>query len=587
MKIKLFSFLAAFVMAVCLYSCAGEDNTGNHDNGGKQDVKPEGKAFAGFIDSTAAKTATRTGGIYGPISGGKTGVRFYWNTNEYSYYRLFVNVGTETSPIWAYPASQKTLSTDAKGKISQLQFNNFRSYSGGTYQTDLKFDRENYQIRYLGTGGSYDGNTSQVAFTSYQSQLNPNDAELIGQYGDCGMATAIDNGIWYEFTLKHCASYITFLPYAGAGNSQATLLKCKLRSVTLQTDEAINGYFPFDNNGVNVSNRPAANGSNNITVSQCNNNNGFEVTDTKDKSIEKTAVIMVLPPGTYHNVKIIYTLYDPVVQTEGQFVKKIATLTLPAGKNQPIASSLTCDDFSSRFDKYHMWGATDYYWNSVFPAPREWGSTGIPLKPGFNPPSAGQGRFYYDQVLPEGVGNIAPVGTLDHDAPSANLLSWYVKYGDPRWDPQPFTYDGHLFTGRMWFLKKSVIADQYTVSEQYMNDVSADRGIYDLRTLNGRRSFSNSAKKWEDVGTAQRANYFYVMPLGYYEDGNLRMQSNYYGYYWTSTSYLYTNSPVNHQRNRENAYYLSIYPSGTYLEADWDGPNLRKYGYQPWQGETQ
>ena len=30
--------------------------------------------------------------------------------------------------------------------------------------------------------------------------------------GDCGFATAEDNGIWYSFTLQHAISYLTFMP---------------------------------------------------------------------------------------------------------------------------------------------------------------------------------------------------------------------------------------------------------------------------------------------------------------------------------------------------------------------------------------
>ena len=575
MKIKSLSFLASCFIAACLYGCAGENNTAEQPDSGKQQPAPEGKAFAGFIDSTAAKAATRTGGVYGPLSNpSKTGIRFYWNTNETGT-RMHVNVGTDATPNWAYSNTYKALSTDAAGHTTQILYSNFY-ISGGSVQ---KFDRESYKIRYIGNGASY-YSPNAVTFAYWQNQQKPNDAELLGNYGDCGMATAVDNGIWYEFTLQHAAAYITFLPYAGAGASQATLLKCKLRQIKIEADEAMNGQFPFNDNGVDVSNRPAKNSSNSIIISQCNGGNGFEVTNSKDQSREKSAVMIVLPPGTYHNVKITYTLYDPVVQTEGHFVKEIAQLTLPAGKNQPIASVLTCDDFSSRFDKYHMWGAKDYYWNSVFPASHNWDAGGILLQPGSVPPSAGQGRYYYNQELPHGPGNIAPVGTIDHDAPSANLLSWYVKYGDPRWDTQPFTYDGHLFTGRMWFLKKSVIAGQYSVTEQHMNDVSA--GGADMRTMAGHANYYTVSKKWDDVPNAQRANYFYVMPLGYYLNGRLYMQSNYEGYYWTSTAWPGT---VGSQYNKQAAYYFMISPGYAYIESDYDGPNYRYYGYQVWQGE--
>ena len=569
MKIKLLSFLASCFIAACLYGCAGENNTAERPDKDKQQPQPEGKAFAGFIDSTAAKAATRTGGVYGPLSNpSKTGIRFYWNTNEAGP-KIHINVGTDANPKWAYPYGQKTLSTDAAGHITQVLFYNFYNNAEGSYQ---KLDRESYKVRYIGNGATHQ-NPAGVIFTARQDQLRPNDAERISDYGDCGIATAVDNGIWYEFTLQHAAAYITFLPYAGAGASQAALLKCKLRSITIEADEAINGNFPFNDNGVDVSNRPAKNGSNNIILSYCNNNYGFEVTNSKEQSREKSAVMMVLPPGTYHNVKITYTLYDPVVNTEGLFIKEIAQLTLPAGKNQPIASVLTCEDYTSKFSTYHMWGATDYYWNSFYPASHDWNTGGIPAQA--NPPTVGEFRYFSNQHV-SGAGNVAPTGSFDHNAPSANLLTWYVTYGDPRWDTSPFTYDGHLFTGRMWFFKKSAITAQRGVSESQMNEKASDG--HDLRSQTNYQFYTNTSKPWSEVGAAQRAYYFSVMPLGYYEDGRLYMQNSYRGYYWSSTGY--PNSTP-----------------GTYSDCLWFGPGQvsmahsyesythRKRGYPEWTGE--
>ncbi len=126
MKIKSLSFLASCFIAACLYSCAGENNTAEQPDNGKQKPAPEGKAFAGFIDSTAAKATTRTGGVYGPLSNpSKTGIRFYWKTNEAGYAKMQINVGTDATPKWAYASAQKTLGTDAAGHITQVLFYNF------------------------------------------------------------------------------------------------------------------------------------------------------------------------------------------------------------------------------------------------------------------------------------------------------------------------------------------------------------------------------------------------------------------------------------------------------------------------------
>ena len=143
MKIKSLSFLASCFIAACLYSCAGENNTAEQPDNGKQQPAPEGKAFVGFIDSTAAKAATRTGGVYGPLSNpSKTGIRFYWKTNEAGYAKMQINVGTDATPKWADPRAQKTLGTDAAGHITQVLFYNF-------YHKSIDFPKLHFLYRKL------------------------------------------------------------------------------------------------------------------------------------------------------------------------------------------------------------------------------------------------------------------------------------------------------------------------------------------------------------------------------------------------------------------------------------------------------
>ena len=142
-------------------------------------------------------------------------------------------------------------------------------------------------------------------------------------------------------------------------------------------------------------------------------------------------------------------------------------------------------------------------------------------------PTLGDPRYKSDYYAP-GAGNVAPAGSIASTVPSANFLSWYVKLGDPRWDNSPFTYDGHLFTGRMWFRKRKFLG----LTDAQMNDKAADGS--DFRIV--RSNVHNIPTLWEDVPEGNRSHYFCVMALGYYDNGGrLYMGNEYEGRYWTST----------------------------------------------------
>ena len=106
---------------------------------------------------------------------------------------------------------------------------------------------------------------------------------------------------------------------------------------------------------------------------------------------------------------------------------------------------------------------------------------------------------------------------------------------------------------------------------------------------------SATPQPWSLVPEAQRSNYFYVVPLGYYENGQLKMlESTSYGnsFFWSSTAYSY--SSPGHYRNKDYAFYFRIYvdnpysnnsSASIYMEGDYDNENLRTKGYQTWPGE--
>lgn len=552
----------AFALAFTLGGCVN-DLTNNEHRAENKETKEtfNTKSFAG-ASSQMELPKTKTSGKYTDISkkqdGSKMGIQFYWDHDD--YYRLWVNLGGTTG--WQRFYKQDTLKLLNDGKIAQSRF-----YLSSYY----KLTKEQYPLWY-----SYYGFSNGQPYTNIPYsyvQIKANDFSKLYEQGDCGFATAVDNGIWYKFSLQHATSYITFMPYAGEAKSKEALLKCKLNHITLTTDEYNYGYFYFDEHGnLDESKRPAA--SRQTRTLYCVDSykhTGFSVPGSTEDA-KKNAAVMVMPPGTYHNVEITYTLYDPVVGTEGVFKKYIPELILKPGKTTSIFSKLVADDVSERFGRYHMWGASQFYWQGhESNAHHKWMPSGVYGVAGY--PTLGDPRYKSDYYAP-GAGNVAPAGSIASTVPSANFLSWYVKLGDPRWDNSPFTYDGHLFTGRMWFRKRKFLG----LTDAQMNDKAADGS--DFRIV--RSNVHNIPTLWEDVPEGNRSHYFCVMALGYYDNGGrLYMGTEYEGRYWTSTC-------VTGGSYGPYWAYCLVFDKNRVWVRGYTGDNYSNkfYGYQEWPGEN-
>lgn len=521
------------------------------------------KAFAGAFTSKALPK-TKTEGKYKKHNE-KWGVRFYWQNDDYE--RLYVNMGGDKK--WQRFQKMDTLNME-DDKLTSARFYLYQGY---------QLNKESYPIWYSYNGINNNDRYTNIPYSHYQA--TPNKFTNLYQQGDCGFATAVDNGVWYEFTLQHATSYLTFMPYAGEGKSKAALQKCLLTHITFTSDEANYGQFYFDEQGqVDKSRWPSYTRQTRIIYCVDGSNaTGFSVPGSKEEA-KNNAAIMVMAPGTYHNVEITYTLYDPVVQTTGVFKRQIPQITLTGGKNKEVFTELVADDYTHKFGLYHMWGASLHYWQGAESnAHHNWQSGGVPAAG--NSPSMG-GR-YFSTYNAAGVSNIAPMGSIDRNVPSANFMSYYVRYGDPRWDDSPFTYDGHLFTGRMWFKKRRYFAQEagYTLAnmDQKMNDLNASGSDFRMR----RGNVGGSVTKWEDVPKENRSHYFCVMPLGYYDPyGRLYMTSNYQGRYWTSTS-MYEKGYGPYW-----AYALIFGPNYVYVAGYPEhGEHVKSNGYQQWPGEDE
>ena len=399
------------------------------------------------------------------------------------------------------------------------------------------------------TGASHDilytnmavtGTQPQVEIKATQTQSAPNNFDHAGESGDCGIATGNKATNGYDFTLNHKASYLCFIPRT----SNEYVKRSKLIKVEIMSDDEIAGTYDIAANGALTL---ASGGSKTITVTT---GSGFDIDNSAD-DMSKNATYAVVAPGT-HTFRIRYWLRNTTDNPGGAIegtVSKIVTLNCTAGSIQDITANLNPRDCDGT--KYYMWDAQQNYWYGY-----EWtrhlpGDTGQPTlsnnsSPNY-PQSNSDSRWYNESYPGYGISNPA-THTSCKDLPNANELSWYCKYGDPRWDrDELWTTMGHLYKGGMWFKKKSVLQAEH----HYDTEKSAD-GSTDLRTtykdyINNNSSINNSGLP----SAADAGNYFYLPALGFYRFGKLNLVGS-IGYFWASST---------HPWGRSNAYHLTVYSS--------------------------
>ena len=172
----------------------------------------------------------------------------------------------------------------------------------------------------------------KVTIPSEQSKIAiQNDPYYFFLHGDCGVAVARKDKLTgrYKFQLEHKAAYIGIAPHS----SNYSMIKRKyspkfmVRSIKVTADQAICGTFNFNEDGIDLTSRPAATEQNkSITTSGC-------FIDEEHNELENASVI-VLAPGTYGTVKVEY-----VVNTVGNnndpdvtVTREYKNVTFTAGK---------------------------------------------------------------------------------------------------------------------------------------------------------------------------------------------------------------------------------------------------------------
>jgi len=175
---------------------------------------------------------------------------------------------------------------------------------------------------------------------------------------------------------------------------------------------------------------------------------------------------------------------------------------------------------------YYMWDAQQNYWSG-----HEWNSAN-PWQPVLNNNSnsnyaqSNSDPRYYNESYP--THSAYSCETL----PNANEMSWYCKYGDPRWDADElWSTMGHLYKGGMWFKKMSVLQ-----AENHYDIEKSANGSLDIRKTWTNYTNSSSSIKSGVPSAADAGNYFYLPALGNYQSGHLSGVGS-YGGYWSSTVY--------------------------------------------------
>ena len=502
---RLKSLALVFGIALAFASCANEDIAQNQN----------GK------DSDASLTTFSTGDPITRTSMESDG-KFFWEAGDKIYVK-------DDNGTWNASSNSPT------GKTAYFRFK-----VPGTYTAHMSYD-----VYYPGKNG----NQNQVTIAANQSQEEPNSTAHFGASGDCGMATAtrIASERNFNFTLDHKAAYLLFLPRT----SNTILHNCYLTKVEVNSDNDITSTYTLDPTTGELTGTGTGK---QIIVSTGGSGtyaNGFPLTNNATSAATNGAYV-VIKPGT-HILKIRYWVKDVATGTEGTITKTLSSATYDQNKYYNITANLNPHDYDG--DHYYMWDAQQQYWYGY-----EWtknlgagvGQPTLQSQPAGNyaQNNSDASRWYHEGG---GSGRFDATRSSCKDLPNANEISWYVKYGVPRWDgDELWTTMGHLYKGGVWFKKKSVLLAE----GNYNTEKSAD-GTTDLRTTY--KSYSNNSITGSGLpSVADANNYFYLPALGSYYTGQLGSVGN-RGLYWASSAFpLFSNC----------AYYLSIYSSGVGVDFD-------------------
>lgn len=492
-KVRLLSFIALCGIVMAFTACSNEDvaqgsvetNTANNDN------------LTTFV---TGNPATRTSLNYDDGA-------FFWESGDHIY--VMDDNGT-----WHKSSNAPTEKTAS-----------FKFKVPGKYT-----DHTSYKVYYPGKQGI----NNNVTISATQLQKTPNSTAHIGEAGDCGMADATGGNGVFNFRLDHQAAILVFQPFT----ENDAVKNCYLTKIEVTSDNDITDTYTLDTTSGELT---GSGSGKTITVTTKGDGTyaqGFPL-KTSAANVATNGTYVVIRPGR-HALTVRYWIKDYVTQVEGAVTKTYPTFNYEKNDYYDMTANLNVTDYDGR--KYYMWDAKNNYWNG-----HEWNSAD-PLQPvlkGGTYTQTGDGNFYNN----ERPGGSKAAMYSCKDLPSANVMAWYVKEGDPHWDGgEVWTTMGHLYKGGMWFKKKLYIP-QFSATKA-PNPINTD-----IASLSSDYTLNANPAQGTPIA---KALYFFVPALGQYSVysfGGLGTD----GYYWTS-------SGSNEDSNW--AYFLQFNSSNVTLSSD-------------------
>ena len=492
LKTRLLSFAALCGIALAFASCAKDDVAQNPAKPNEEGNKNLTTFVAGSENKTRTSLAYSSGD-------------FYWEAGDYIYVK------------------------DDDGVLQKSTNAPDQKVAAFKYKVPGKFTaHSSYEVYYLGKNSS--GNS--VTISTAQSQTAPDNTEHFGTAGDYGTATATGTlgGKSFSFELEHQPAYLVFQPYT----SNTILQSCYLTKVEVSSDNDIAATYTVNATTGALDASTVTDGTKIVlttkdVTSGSSYNNGFPLTNSA-ASVTTNGAYMVIKPGT-HTLKVRYWVKDNATGTEGTITKTYPSTAYVSNTYYDMTADLNVRDYDG--DHYYMWDAQNQYWYGY-----EWtkhlsGNTGQPTlnytSSSNAPQSSGDAnnRWYH-----EGSGSPFNATQSCASLPNANEMSWYVMYGDPRWDADElWTTMGHLYKGGMWFKKKSVLQAE----NHYDTEKSAD-GSTDLRTTYNYYGKTNSSINSGLPSAADAGNYFYLPALGGHDGSGQLYNVGLSGFYWSSSA---------------------------------------------------
>ena len=521
-KTRLLSFAALCSMALAVVSCANEDVAQNGTDTGSND---NDKNMTTFVAGNPTKTRTTMDYDNGA---------FYWEAGD----KIYVQ---DDDGAWKVSSNSPTSKTSYFNFKVSGKFNNSATY----------------KVYYPGKNGS----NNQLTIPAAQTQTTPSITDHFGTSGDCGTADATGTvgGKSFSFQLEHQAAILVFEPFT----KNDVFKNCYLTKVEVTADNNIAGNYTLDLSNGEIT---GAGSDKQIILTTKGSGayaDGFKL-DNSTSSTTADKIYMFIKPGT-HKLKIRYWLKDLVTGTEGTITKAPGSFTYDKNTYYDMTADLDTRAYDG--DHYCMWDAQQQYWYGY-----EWtkhlpGNTGQPTVNHTSSSNYAQNnsdnRWYHEGGGSGRFDATQSCATL----PNANEMSWYVVYGDPRWDAadELWTTMGHLYKGGMWFKKKSILQAE----NHYNTEKSADNTT-DLRTTYKYYENINSSIASGIPSAADANKYFYLPVLGAYDNSGLLSNVGNFGFYWSSSANPQNVSPA-------GAYFLFIKSGRVYVNT-----NHRYFGF--WGG---